>query len=306
MADAPPDARGAEAPPSTDLLRTLRDTLDGLPETQARIARMIVADPEWAVQTGVELLAERAGVSAPTIVRFARAVGCEGVRDMKLKLAGSLALGTPYVHRSVRPTDAPGEVVRNVVGSVTSMLAEWQSSIDPARIEEAVAAIRTAGRVDTAGTGATSHFLAHDLHARLFRLGIPSNSFADTHLQLTAASCLTRGDVLVAISYVGRMPALLRTVAVARRAGATVVAITRTGTPLHRAADILLAVDVPGDATMRVGTDATIAQLIVIEILSVRLGLALGGRATSRLAAIHDLLQSEQLDSDDAPALGGG
>jgi DNA-binding MurR/RpiR family transcriptional regulator len=102
------EARGAEIPASSDLLRTLRDSLDGLSETQGRIARMIVADPEWAVQTGVELLAERAGVSAPTIVRFARAVGCEGVRDMKLKLAGSLALGTPYVHRSVRPTDAPG------------------------------------------------------------------------------------------------------------------------------------------------------------------------------------------------------
>jgi len=305
MAEAVPDVRGAETG-SSDLLRSLRETLDGLPETQARIARMIVADPEWAVQTGVELLAERAGVSAPTIVRFARAVGCEGVRDMKLKLAGSLALGTPYVHRSVRPTDAPGEVVRNVVGSVTSMLAEWQSGLDPDRIEAAVAAIRAAKRVDTAGTGATSHFIAHDLHARLFRLGIPSNSFADAHLQLTAASCLGPGDVLVAISYVGRMPALLRTVAVARRAGATVVAITRTGTPLHRAADILLAVDVPGDATMRVGTDAIIAQIIVIEILSVRLGLTLGDGAARRLAAVHDLLQSEQLDSDDAPALGGG
>lgn len=52
---------------------------------------------------------------------------------------------------------------------------------------------------------------------------------------------------------------------------------------------------------MRVGTDATIAQIIVIEILSVRLGLALGDGAAPRLAAIHDLLQSEQLDGDDAP-----
>ena len=296
-------ARPAEAA-STDLLRALRDGLDALGATHRRVADAIVADPEWAVQASVETIAARAGISAPTVVRFARAVGCEGVRDLKLKLAGSLALGTPYLHRNVRPTDAPAEVVRNVVGSLTSMLAEWQNGIDPDRTEEAVDAIRAARRVACAGTGATSHFLAHDLHARLFRLGVASNSFADAHLQLVAAASMTPDDVLVAISYVGRMPALLQTVAVARGRGARVVAITRSGTPLHGAADILLAVDVPGDATMRVGTDATVAQLAMIEILATRLGLKLGGRVTERLAAIRGLLRSEVLDSDDPSVLG--
>lgn len=281
---------------SPDFLRNLQDGLVDLSPTRRRIARMIVDDPEWTTQAAVELLAERAGVSAATIVRFARAVGCEGVRDMKLKLAGSLALGTPYLHRSVRPNDEPAEVVRNVVGSVTSMLAEWQNGIDPARIEEAADAIHFARRVDCHGTGATSHFLAQDLHARLFRLGITTNTFSDAHLQLVAAANMLPGDVLVAISYVGRMPALLQTVRLARRHGARIVAVTRTGTPLEGIADVLLTVDVPGDPAMRVGTDAYIAQLLLVEILTVRVGLKRGTEASSRLQRVHDLLLDEGVD----------
>jgi RpiR family carbohydrate utilization transcriptional regulator len=290
---------------SPDLLRILRDGPATLSETQRRIADLILGDPEWAVQTAVEALAARAGVSAPTIVRFARAIGCEGVRDMKLKLAGSLARGTPYLHRSVRPSDGTAEVVRNVVGSVTSVIAEWQNNIDPHAVARAAEAIDRARRVDCHGTGATSYFLAQDLHARLFRLGLATSSFSDAHLQLVAAASMSAADVMVAISYVGRMPTLLQTVRLARSQGAHVVALTRSGTPLAALADTLLSVDVPGDPTMRVGTDAYVVQMLMIEILAVQIGLKRGPEALARLHRVHDLLIAEAMDSDDPALLQG-
>jgi DNA-binding MurR/RpiR family transcriptional regulator len=292
-------------PGPPDLLRTLQDRPAGLSENQRRIAEMILADPEWAVQAAVETLAAHAGVSAPTIVRFARAIGCKGVRDMKLRLAGSLARGTPYLHRSVRPTDSPAEVVRNVVGSITSVVAEWQNGVDPIAVERAADALDKARRIDCHGIGATSYFLAQDLHARLFRLGLTSSFFSDAHLQLVAAATMTAEDVIVAISYVGRMPTLLQTVRLARRQGATVLALTRSGTPLAGLADILMAVDVPGDPTMRVGTDAYVVQMLMIEILAVQLGLKRGPEALARLHRVHDLLLSEGTDSDDPSMLNG-
>lgn len=283
----------------SDILRAINASLETMSSGQRRIAAMIVDDPRWAMQANVKELASRAGVSAPTIVRFARTVGCDGLRDLKLKLAASLAVGAPYLHRSVAPDDSAADVIRNVVGSVTAVLAEWQHQLVPADIERAAEAMHRARRVDCFGTGATSNFLAQDMQARLFRLGIVTNAFSDAHLQLVAAATQASGDVLFAISFVGRMPALLESVAVAKNHGATIIALTRTQTPLAALADIVLGIDVPSDATMRVGTDAYAVQLLMIEILMVIIGLKRGPAAIARLSEIHQILQTHGVDSDD-------
>ena len=85
-------------------------------------------------------------------------------------------------------------------------------------MERAAEAIHRARRVDCYGTGATSNFLAQDMQARLFRLGIVTNAFSDAHFQLVGAATERRDDVLFAISFVGRMPALLEAVQSARAA----------------------------------------------------------------------------------------
>lgn len=289
-----------------DILRTIGTQIDTLSAGQQRIAAMILQDPRWAMQANVEDLAARAEVSAPTIVRFARVVGCDGLRDLKLKIAAALAVGAPYLHRSVSGTDSAADVVRNVVGSVTSVLLEWQRQLVPADIERAAEAMHRARRVDCFGTGATSHFLAQDMQARLFRLGITTNAFSDAHLQLVAAATQTKADVLFAISFVGRMPALLEAVTVAKQYGATVIALTRTHTPLAALADIVLGIDVPRDATMRVGTDAYVVQLLMIEILMVIIGLKRGASTITRLSEIHQILQTHGVDSDDPSLLHWG
>lgn len=296
MSDALPLGPAGADP---DILRAIQAQIDTLSPGRRRIAAMILQDPRWSMQANVEELAARADVSAPTIVRFARAVGCEGLRDLKLRLAAALAVGAPYLHRSVSADDGAADIIRNVVGSVTTVLADWQRQLVPGDIERAAEAMHRARRVDCFGTGATSHFLAQDMQARLFRLGITTNAFSDAHLQLVAAATQTEADVLFAISFVGRMPALLEAAAVAKERGTTLVALTRTHTPLAAMADIVLGIDVPCDATMRVGTDAYVVQLLMIEILMIIIGLKRGASATRRLGEIHQVLQTHGVDGDD-------
>ncbi|SEE11260.1 transcriptional regulator, RpiR family [Rhizobiales bacterium GAS188] len=298
-ASAPLAADGARP----DILRTLRTGMEQLSAGQRRIAAMILEDPERAVHENVDELARRAGVSAPSIVRFARAVGCEGLTDLKLKLAGSLALGQPYLHHGVQRGDGAADVIRNVVGSATAVLAEWQRTIDPDAVERAARAIDQAGRIDCYGTGATSNFLAQDLQARLFRLGLNAGALSDAHYQLASACTLGPGDVVVAVSFVGRMPTLLEAAQVGKERGATVIALTRSHTPLAEMADIVLGNDVPRDPIMRVGTDAYLVQLLLIEMLMVIVGLKRGAAAMDRLRDIQHTLQTHGIDSDDPSVL---
>src|SRR3981081_973060 len=65
----------------------------------------MLADPDFAVRANVDALARRAKVSPPTIVRFCRALGFAGLREFKLHLAQSLAVGTSTLHRAVVPGD---------------------------------------------------------------------------------------------------------------------------------------------------------------------------------------------------------
>ena len=118
---------------------------------------------------------------------------------------------------------------------------------------------------------------------------------------MVAAATLQPGDVVVAISFVGRMPSLLEVVRLAKKRGARIIAITRAQTPLALLADELLVTDVPRDAVMRVGTDAYIVQLLLIEVLMVMIGLQRGPSLNDRLKRIHDVLERHGADIESDP-----
>lgn len=292
-----------EAATASDILSGIRAGVATMSASQRRIAQVFLDDPDWAVKANVEDLAARAEVSAPSIVRFARLVGCEGLKDLKLKLAGALALGAPFLHRSVRLGASADDVIRNVTGSMTTVLADWRQRLDPADLERSADVIAKARRIDCLGAGATSNFLAQDLQARLFRLGLTANAFSDAHFQLVSAASLTRADVLIAISFVGRMPTLLRAVELGKARGATVIALAQSRTPLAELADIALPMDVPRDATMLVGTDAYVTQLITIEVLMILIGLKQGPQLVTRMHEIQQALRVYGVDSEDPSVL---
>jgi DNA-binding MurR/RpiR family transcriptional regulator len=163
--------------------------------------------------------------------------------------------------------------------------------------------LASAQRIDCYSVGATSAFMANDLQSRLFRVGRTANAFHDAHLQLVSAASLGPGGVAVAISHVGRMPFLLEAVRFAQSQGATVIAITQPGTVLAELADVTIGVSVPADAVMRVGVEAYIAHLLVIELLMVLVLKVLGPQAAQQLTQLRAVLQEHGQDSDQHSAV---
>jgi DNA-binding MurR/RpiR family transcriptional regulator len=288
----------------TDLLKKLHDRLPGLPDAQRRVARYILDDPRAAVSATVEQLAQQSGVSMPTIVRTCRAFGHASVRDFMLALAQDLAVTGSYLHRSVVPEDSAPDVVGKIVHAAVSSLTELGRNIDVAMIERVVERLANAQRIDCYSVGSTSTFMAQELQNRLFRLGRSGNAIFDFHQQLVSASALGPRGVAFVISHVGRMPSTLEAAKFARSQGATVIALTQPGTPLAEIADLPLLVSVPEDAVMRVGTEAYLAHLVVIEVLMVRLAQKLGATATHGLRQYHELLRKYGFDSAEAPGDG--
>ena len=280
------------------LLQQLHERFAGLPKAQQQVVGVILEDPESVIAATIEQLAQRVGVSLPTIVRTCRSFGFANVREFMMALAQDIALGGSYLHRSVTPDDSPADIAAKIVRSATASMSELERQLDIAALERAASAIAGAERVDCYSAGATSSFIANDLQARLFRLGLHANSYFDAHMQLISACTLDRSGVAIAVSHVGRMPALLEARRFAHAQGATVVALTQPGTLLAQEADIVLGTLVPEDAVMRVGTESYIAHLLVVEILTVLVGQRLGERAAERLRTFRSVLEKHGIDSE--------
>ncbi|WP_295545454.1 MurR/RpiR family transcriptional regulator [uncultured Pseudacidovorax sp.] len=283
------------------LLQRMARAREHAPATRRAILDLILADPQRTLEESFEQLAERSASSVPTIMRTCRDLGFAGLREFKLALAQELAVGASPLHRSVSLGDSAQDVVAKIVGSAASTVQGVRAQLDMAVVEATAAAIAAAPHIDIFGAGATSWFMANDLQARLFRLGLSANAWADYHLQQVAAGAHGPGSVVVVFSHVGGMPSLLDSVDVARAQGARTVAITRPGSPLAARADLLLAVDVPEDAVMRVGIDAYLAHLLIIEILSVLVAQQLGDPAVRRLRDVRAALQRQGIDVQGYP-----
>lgn len=291
---------------SAGLLQRLRTQQQTLPGAQQRVVQLLLDDPRAAVAATVEQLAQQAGVSMPTIVRTCRSFGFDSVREFMLALAQDLALSGSFLHRSVLAEDAVEDVAGKIVHAAVSSLTDLGRRLDGAAIDRVVERLAQATRIDCYSVGAASTFMASELQSRLFRLGRPANAIFDAHQQLVSASTLGPQGVAFVVSHVGRMPYMLEAARFARAQGATVVALTQPGTPLADLADVLLAVSVPQDAVMRVGTEAYLAHLVVIEILMVRLAQRLGPVAISGLQQFQQLLRTHGFDSAEYDGLQGG
>jgi len=283
------------------LLRKMAALAASAPPTRRAILDMILEDPERALRESFETLAERSRSSVPTIMRTCRDLGYAGLREFKLGLAQALAVGGSPLHRSVGIGDTADEVAAKIVRSASASVLGVRAQLDMQVVEAAASALAAAPHVDIYGAGATSWFMANDLQARLFRLGLSVNAWADYHLQQVAAGAHGPGSVVVAFSHVGGMPSLLDSMDVARAQGARTIAITRPGSALAARADLLLALEVPQDAVMRVGIDAYLAHLTVIEILSVLVAQKLGEPALARLRRVRAALQRQGIDVQGYP-----
>jgi len=283
------------------LLQKIGEIRSDAPATRRAILDLILEDPDRVLEESFEQLAERAGSSVPTVMRTCRDLGFAGLREFKLALAQELALGGSPLHRRVNIEDAADDVVAKVSRSAAASVAGVRNQLDMTTLAAAVDAIASAQHIDVYGAGNTSWFMATDLQARLFRLGLSATAWSDYHLQQVAAAAQRPGGVVIAISHVGGMPSLLDAVDIARAQCAKAVTITRPGTALAERADMLLALSVPDDAVMHVGIDAYLTHLTLIEILTVLVAQRLGDAAVQRLHGVRAAFARHGIDTRTHP-----
>ncbi len=262
------------------MLDRIKACLPSLAPAEQRVGKLVLADPRAFANLPVSELSERAHVSKPTVVRFCRSVGYDGLSDFKLKLMGSVSEGVPFIHRSVDVDDKVGDVLVKVIDNTVAAFLKYRNDASTFAIERAAEALtetyKTRHRIEFFGVG-NSGIVAQDAQHKFFRLGITSIAYSDGHMQVMSASTLGPGDCVVVISNSGRTRDLMDACDIARKNGATTMVLTASGSPLASAGHIHLAADHPEGYDRYSPMVSRLLHLLIIDILATTVALRIGG-----------------------------
>lgn len=259
-----------------DVIETIRMALPRLRPAEAKVGQLVLADPEAALEATVASLAQRAGVSQASVVRFTRALGLSGLPALRIELAQELSRQAVEFERSniaqgqINPTDTVAEVVAKLAFHEARSIEQTARDLDLDALDRVAQAIATGHHVVAFGVGA-SGLAAADLAQKLQRIGLMCLSSHDTHVQLVHAALADPATVAVAFSFGGRTVEVLRAQQIARQAGALTVAVTNDPeSPVAQASQLVLRTSAREAAMRAAALASRMAQLAVVDFLFVR------------------------------------
>jgi glucokinase len=264
------------------LLSQIRRAHGKLSPAEQRVANFVMAHPRSTLNDPIAQIAQASEVSQPTVIRFCRSLGCNGLSDFKLRLASSLTGTMPITHTQVTGQDTMLELGVKVLGNTASAILQLRDHLNRDSIDRAVQWIANASRVEIYAVG---HYgaVADDAQLKFMRIGLPSSTYTSDRLQKLAANLLTPHDVVLIISSSGSVSDLLDIAEKARERGAPVIAITSSQSPLARRADLALIVDHVEDPKTQIPMISRILHLLMIDILVVGVSLRGGAQKTAAI-----------------------
>ena len=279
------------------MLERIKASLPSLAPAEQRVGKLVLADPRAFANLPVTELADRAHVSKPTVVRFCRSMGYDGLSDFKLKLAGSVSEGVPFIHRSVDVDDKTSDIAVKVIDNTVAAFLKYRNDASSFALDHAAQALaetqKTGRRIEFYGVG-NSGIVAQDAQHKFFRLGVNAIAYSDGHMQVMSASMLRPGDCAVIISNSGRTRDLMDACDIAKKQGATTIVITASGSPLASAGHIHLTADHPEGYDKYSPMVSRLLHLLIIDILATTVALRIGEELQPTLRDMKNNLRNKR------------
>jgi DNA-binding MurR/RpiR family transcriptional regulator len=283
------------------ITRLQRCKLEGS-KSDRLLAAMVLDDLDFASQASISEIAARIGVSEPTVTRFCRGLGCEGIRDFKFWLAQAIAVGGQYLTAEPASRDTmESRIATLVTEAAVAAIQRVAASIDMVQIVGVAERIGAASQVLCIGSGGTSSMLAVEMQNRLFRLGLSAVAQVDGQLQRMQAATATPGMVVIAFSTSGYAQSVVDAVEVARTYGAGTVAVTAPGSALARVADTVIEYQPVEDGNLYKATSSRFALLAILDMIAMAVAETRGTKVMETLRRIKQSLNTLKVEDPKLP-----
>lgn len=278
-----------------DIISLISERFVELTAAEKQIAQFILDDIGKVTEMPIAEIARLTGTSQATVTRFAKALGCKDVRELKLRLAQSLAVGQRFIQ------DVPDlEGAQGIYESIISVLDINKRVIDMDTLKQAVEWLKGARQILSVGMGGGATICAQEVQYRFFRLGLPVVSQSDGLLVRMMCSAVSAQDVVVVLSLGGYTPEIVEcfncptiwSQSYCHHPG---------GTPVASQADLLLPLLVRENDYIYKPSTSRYAMLAMIDVLASELAVADKARTKDRLRRIKLSLDSYRGGIDRQP-----
>ncbi|PSV34599.1 transcriptional regulator [Photobacterium sp. GB-50] len=272
-----------------DIISQITERYNALRDAEKKVAQWIMDDIQSAANASITELAQGADVSEASITRFAKAIGCKNVRDMKIKLAQSLSVGQRFI---LEPPDQSG--YQGIYESIKQSLDVNRSLIVEKDIDTAADWLHNARQVIAIGMGGGSTIAAQEMQHRLFRLGYPVVAYNDGLLSRMIAATAESNDVLVMISSTGYTPIVVETAQLAKEYGLKIIAITPNNTPLAELASLVLQIKHQETDFIYKPSASRYAMLALVDVISMAIAVKNKRRSRDKLRRLKIALDAHR------------
>lgn len=272
---------------SPDLISRLNLNGKPLSKSHRRIAAYIGQHYEKAVFLTASALAEAAGVSESTVIRFAMNMGYPGYPELREALGGLVRQRLTSEQRfeiaaGIDQSDLPATVLRNDERNIRRTM----ENLSRADFDAAVESLLAARRVYVLGLRSAAplaQFLYLYLHQILDDVVLVQNAVGDVFEEIAR---IGEGDMLVGISYPRYSTRTLESLRFAREKGARTLALTDSElSPLREAADLCLC----AATDMASFVDSLAAPMSLVNALVVSLGLHRRGMMAEHFRQLEEI-----------------
>ena len=257
----------------TDIEIKTRSIYDELSPAEQKVAWYFLQNLGSVFDDPIAVLAEKSGVSQVMWVRFCKALGFSGLKDMKKNLFFQLsqqrteAAAPSMDFLDTRTYSSVEDIINGVEAGSLEAVRSTAQILVPAVLEEVAAKVSKADTVRLFGVGA-SGLVANDLYYKLLRIDMNAVFCTDLHVQLTYITAAKPGDVAIFFSNSGNTTEILELARAARERGACVVAVTKYGqNQLSELADFVLPTSSPELQFRSGATSSRLAALFVVDVL---------------------------------------
>ncbi|MGE0279844.1 MAG: MurR/RpiR family transcriptional regulator [Rhizobiaceae bacterium] len=285
-----------------DIITRLQMAAENGSKSDRRLAAMVLADLDFASKASISEIAAKIDVSEPTVTRFCRGLGCEGVRDFKFWLAQAIAVGGQYLTADPVDRDQREQRVASVVSEAAiAAIERVTASVDMQAVLTVAETLERSGQILCIGSGGTSSMLATEMQNRLFRLGLAAISQVDGQLQRMFAAVSTPQTTILAFSISGYAQSIVDATKVARQYGAKTIAVTAPGSNLAKAAELVIPFQPIEDGNLYKPTSSRFALLAIVDMIATATAETRGTKVLESLRRIKQSINTLKVDDPRLP-----
>lgn len=250
------------------VISRIESMMEEYSSAERKLANYIIDHVEKVPTMTANDLAEAAGSSAPTVVRFSKKIGFQSLTDFKITVSTELQTGLVEGFSDIEPNESFYSIKNKLGNNAQVAIKETVDILEEETIRTVVQSLEEAETVFLYGVGASS-LVVEDILQKWSRVGKPIIFEKDIHVLLPQLVSNEQKKVLWLVSNSGKSADVVALGELAKSLNIEVIVLTQFGNnPLSKLADVTVQTSRPKEITNRsAATNSLLAQFATVDII---------------------------------------